>query len=253
MAFGDVFDGYCVIHAPFAAPHRRAAFERSLASVGVDRFRVIEARPVAPDDPRVAGYTSPAFVSLIDAWITAIETAKDAGWRSVIVFEDDVVFRPGFTRRWAQVEREVRSTEWDVLTLYRWYASDIVVERPLARTRLVPISSTLATHAVAVRASGYSAVLASIGEVLRDARPVDHFNNRLVQAGGRVVATSHNLAGQSSSLNDSTMGNYAAAQPWRRSQRSVRVFNSYPSAAHYGLLRAARVVLRVARRARLMH
>ncbi|MCW5714031.1 MAG: hypothetical protein KIT43_05915 [Bauldia sp.] len=252
MAFGDVFDGYCVIHAPFAAPHRRAAFESSLASVGVNRFTVIEARRVASDDPRVAGYTSPAFVSLIDAWIVAIETAREAGWRSVIVFEDDIVFRPGFTRRWAQVEQDVRSTDWDVLTLYRWYASNIVVERVLARTRLLPIRSTLATHAVAVRVGAYAAVLAAIAEVLKDARPIDLFNNRLIRAGGRVVATSHNLAGQSSSLNDSTMGNYAAAQPWRRSQRSVRVFNSYQSAAHYGFVLAARAVFRIARRARLI-
>lgn len=61
MSFGNTFDAYCVVHAPFAAPQRRAEFEASLASVGVSNYRVVEAERVAADDPRTKPLARPAL------------------------------------------------------------------------------------------------------------------------------------------------------------------------------------------------
>ena len=38
---------------------------------------------------------------------------------SVVIFEDDIVFRRDFDKLWSNVEREMNDREWGVLTLHR--------------------------------------------------------------------------------------------------------------------------------------
>lgn len=248
MAFGEMFDGYCVLHAPFATAHRRPLFERELRRVGVTRFQVVEARQVSPDEPDAARFRSPAELSLLDAFVSAVRLAGDSGWRSVAIFEDDIIFRRRFLARWAQVEPAVRDTAWDVLTLFRWSWQDrITVERPLARTTLVPIRWTLSAHALIIRADGYERALAALAQCRSEGKPADFFVARLTWAGGRLMATSHNLAGQTSAITGSTIQSRGPGR--RRPGYSFLVrFGSYRSRLEYLVVRAARGVLRALRR-----
>lgn len=236
-----------MVHAPFAAPERRAQFERSLRGVGVEDFQVVEAKRVGPDDPRAHTFRSPAALSLADAIVRAIETARDAGWQSVAIFEDDVIFRRRFAARWAHIEPDVRRGDWDVLTLYRWPWREVIIERPLARTRLLPIRWTLTTHAFAIRASGFGLALQAIAECIAEGKQVDFFTGRVTRAGGKVVATSHNLAGQTSMSGKSTIDGKptGGTRKWRRFRTE---FGSYRSPAGYAFAATARAVLGFGRR-----
>ncbi|MCW5714900.1 MAG: hypothetical protein KIT43_10350 [Bauldia sp.] len=247
MAFGDLFDGYCVLHAPFATAHRRPQFERELLRIGVTRFQIVEARRVPPDEPDAAPFKSPAELSLLDAFASAIRLARDSGWGSVAIFEDDVIFRRRFTRRWAQVEDAVRNTPWDVLTLHRWSWKDqITIERLLARTSLVPIRWTLCAHALVIRAQGYDKVLLALTECREAGRPADFFVGRLTRSGGVLLATSHNLAGQTSHLGGSTIQGGETKRRRLRYDFLTR-FGSYRSRLEFWAVRAGRGVLRFSR------
>ncbi len=250
MAFGEVFDGYCVLHAPFATAHRRPLFERELRRVGVTRFQVVEARQVSPDEPDAARFRSPAELSLLDAFVSAVRLARDSGWRSVAIFEDDIIFRRRFLARWAQVEPAVRDTAWDVLTLYRWSWQDrITIERPFARTTLVPIRWTLASHALIVSAHGYDRALAALAQCRTEGKASDFFVARLTRAGGRLMATSHNLAGQMSPVSGSTIQFGGTRQPSFGYSFLPR-FGSYRSRLEHWVVAAGRGVLGALRRLR---
>lgn len=248
MAFGDFFGGYCVLHAPFATAHRRQAFERELRAVGVARFEIVEARRVTRADPAAAPFDRVAELSLLDAFVSAIERARDAGWRSVAIFEDDVTFRPRFLARWAEVEPAVRETGWDVLTFYRWSApGEFTVERPFVRTGLVPIDATLCSHALAVHADGYAAALAALAQCRAEGLPSDSFMGRVRRNGGRLFATSHNIVGQTSGLMGSSI--QAGWTARRRLGYTFRArYGSYRSRLEYWVVRGGRGVVEVGRR-----
>ena len=53
MAFGNLFDGYCMVHAEHATSERRPWFEKELHRVGIDNYTVINAPQYTDDDPRV--------------------------------------------------------------------------------------------------------------------------------------------------------------------------------------------------------
>jgi hypothetical protein len=201
VSFGDLFDGYCVVHAPFATAERRPWFEAELHRIGVDRITVVEAPQIRADDPRVAVYQRKAAeLSNLDAVRSIIELARRSSWRSVVVMEDDVAFRSNFTSLWAEVEPEVIGTEWDALLLYR-YPKDgaVVVVEPRGRTTLVPLLDSIGNFCTVVRAQAFDAVLASLDHCFAEHWPSDfyygHFTRRF---GGRLMATSRNLAGQAS-------------------------------------------------------
>lgn len=161
--------------------------------------------------------------------VRVIELARAEGWSSVAIFEDDVIFRRRFAARWAQVEQAVRATPWDVLTLYRWPWHNVIIEKPFARTSLLPIRWTLTTHAYAIRASAYDVVLDAIAACLAEGKPLDLFTGKVTRAGGHVFATSHNLAGQTSMSGGSTLGNFRRHPPPRpQVPRRVRLLPQPP-------------------------
>lgn len=248
MAFGDVFGGYCVLHAPFATAHRRPLFERELRRVGVTRFEVVEARRVPPDDPDAARFRSPAELSLLEAFVSAIRLARDSRWRSVAIFEDDVIFRRRFLRRWAQVEPAVRNTEWDVLTLFRWsWGKEIIVERPFARTTLLPIRWTLSAHAIAVSSAGYDRALLALEQCRSEGKPADFMTARLKRNGGTLLATSHNIAGQMSGIAGSAV-QLGGTRRRRLGYTFLPRFGSYRSRLEFWAVTVVRGFLRMTRR-----
>ena len=165
MSFGDSFDGYCVIYAPFADSHRRKHFEAELNRLGVRELTRIEAKRVDPDDPRLAPYINshnPAgLLSLTDAIKATLHHALEKGWESVVIMESDVLFRKNFNRLWEEVEPEIKSSAWDLLTLYR-RPGIFIIEPALEKTRLLPMTDNAACHCVIIRRSCYAPVEAAL-------------------------------------------------------------------------------------------
>jgi hypothetical protein len=214
MSFESSFDGFIVIHAPLICPERRAYFERELDRVGIEEYSVIEAKATNPDDPRLIHYAggsnsesrlySGRMLSLIDNFLAAIDTAQQAGWRSVVIFEDDIAFRSNFERLWSGVEREVNDNDrWGVLTLHRITTEGrFLVSEPVWRqTSLVPVFHNLLAQCVIVRRAFYQAFRSSLLECVDRGYPDDFFYGIFATLNkGRLYATNRNLTGQAKNL-----------------------------------------------------
>lgn len=212
MSFSATFGGFAVIHAAFLHPQRRKHFEDELKRVRVDTFQVIETQPVGEQDPRLQNYAGPArgLVSLIDGFLAAVDLAESAGWSSIVILEDDILFRKNFDRLWSDVEHEVQNTNWGVLTLHRTAGDGrfLVSEPLLPGTRLMPLFHNTLTHCVIVRKESYSVFRASLLACIDRGYPCDFFYgifSHLSQS--RLFATTRNLTGQAGGLTSSlTMG-----------------------------------------------
>jgi hypothetical protein len=198
MSFGNIFDGYCVIHAPFVCAERRPWFERELARVGVKDYTVVEAQPISDADPRLSGYTAGrAVLSALDAVDAVIALAEEKAWQHVVFMEDDVIFRRRFAKLWDEVEAEVQRSDWDVLCLYRIPSRGAVIREPRGRTTVVPLLDAILMHCVVYRESSYRRVRESLQHCVGRGWPPDFFYGYFTREyGGKVKATSRNLAGQ---------------------------------------------------------
>ncbi len=200
MSFGDSFDAYCVIYAPHIDGHRRERFEAELARIGVEKITLIEAKRVEPNDPRLVPYANaynPAgFLSLADAIKTVIHHAEEKGWESVVIMESDILFRKNFNQLWNEVEPEVKGGKWDVLTLYR-RSQLLIIESPLEKTRLLPMTDNACNHCVIIRRACYAPAQVSLDYCIQKGQSSARSYGILYREFGRqVFATSKNLAGQ---------------------------------------------------------
>lgn len=209
MSFGEMFDGYCVVHAAHYMGDRREWFEHELERVGVNRYTVVAAPKVEDDDPRVAHLKrrhrtrARPRISRFEALVKCIEIAKSEKWRNVVIMEDDIVFREQFSTWWSEVENEVSEYNWDILFLYRRIGLQIELGAP---TRLIPIRHTLRTNCFVVREAFFS--------VYQDARSIDilrpcdsHEVFRCLRMNNcRMLSTSRNLSGEKGESKSSTTG-----------------------------------------------
>jgi hypothetical protein len=198
--FAASFGGFAVLHAAFLHPERRQHFERELNRVGVEQFTVIETRRVEDSDPRLRHYAGRAngLLSLIDGFLAAIDLAESKDWRSVVILEDDIVFRPAFTRQWSAVEPQVESEDWGVLTLHRTPRSgSLLACDPLFGTRLIPIRHNQLAHCVIVRKAFYQRFRESLLTCIERGYPADFFYGVFSDLYPRhLFATNRNLTGQ---------------------------------------------------------
>jgi len=200
-AFRGSFDGFCVVHAPFATGDRRVWFEKELTRIGVDQYVGIEAQQIPEKDPRLVHYANADFcgrgmLSVADAYKACMDYAIDQGWQSVCVFEDDVVFRPELNQIWEKISPELQEENWDVLYFSRWHPMPVIdAPRPI---RLLDISSNLCLHAFAVRHTAFTQVKNAVDQSIQHGTPIDArpFMNHLLAHHCRVRAPSRNLAGQ---------------------------------------------------------
>ncbi len=216
MSFENCFDGYCVIHAPFATASRRRWFETELSRVGIRDFTIIEAKQVDSDDPRLKYYSAnpsgDRVLSNLDAVLASIECAQSNGWRSVVVFEDDVIFRPGFPKMWKDVEKELNVRNWGLITPFRWpMESLLTVEKLLRKTTLVPIEHNKCCHCLIIRGDFYEPIRSALQICVSRGWPSDFFYGVLSSAyPGRLFATSKNLVGQAGGFASSIQRNFTS-------------------------------------------
>ena len=233
-----VFEGALVIHAPQFVPERRPSFERELQRVGIDRFEIVEAIAVDESIREQYGYHRPPnqnsirALSLLLSMKSAIERAQDRGWHSVLLMQDDVIFRERFTKYWADVLEDVRTREWDMLFLYRWNREPI--RESLTGTKLVPIKHTFCSHCVGIRAEAYETYKSVLKSTIaasgvEDTPATFHL---LRERGMKIFATTRNLAGQgdfasalsSATSRASTADKFRIQVPnWRRTLDRVRI------------------------------
>jgi glycosyl transferase, family 25 len=112
----DLFDCIMILNPPNRS-ERRKQFRRELVRVGWD-----------PDDPRItwfpavdtrtaAGYTSPGSRGCFLSHVAALNLARNAGHRRVLVLEDDCDFAPDFVDRQVQFVDWLASSPWGIAYL----------------------------------------------------------------------------------------------------------------------------------------
>jgi hypothetical protein len=209
MPFANCFDGFTVVHAAFIHPQRRPHFECELKRVGIHDFTITETSPVSDDDGRLRNYSgrfanrfAKGHLSLTDGFLSCINLAESRRWKSVVIMEDDIVFRRDFPRLWSPIEAELSRVDWGVLTLHRAPSDGkFIVREPIFGTRLIPIQHNLMNHCVIVRSAFYRAFAESLQTCIERGWPGDFFYGIFSYWNPHsLFATNRNLAGQCGSM-----------------------------------------------------
>ncbi len=87
--------------------------------------------------------------------LEVVRIAKERKLGNVLIFEDDVVFRPYFKAVWNDIVESVRKVPFDLFYFYDWNGAKSSQPGPLLR----PIVGTQCTHAYAVGADYYDQFL----------------------------------------------------------------------------------------------
>lgn len=223
MSFQSSFDGIVVLHAAFLYPERRQHFEAELHRIGVTRHHVLHTKPVTEEDERLRRYTGRAcgLLSLTDGFLSAIDMAASNGWTSVAILEDDILFRRSFVRLWEDVEPQIHTTQWGVLTLHRMPTdgSFLIEEPTFSKTGLVPVVHNTLNHCVIVRSGYYEAFRASLYHCIDRGYPCDFFYGIFSHLNPlRLYSTNRQLTGQAGNLESGLNQGY---------RRSTNVYSAF--------------------------
>lgn len=201
--FGDSFGRYVVIHASWLSPERRVHFERELARVGVRNVQVTDPVRISSENAHPAYQGRAGELSLLLTFKQLLDDAAADCVDSLVVFEDDIVFRRDFDRLWAEIASEAIARPWDVLVLHR-SGERVVVENRSRPVELIEIKQNINAHCVIIRRSGYAAMSKALGYCLDKGYPADFFYGVVTHDGAtRVLALTKNLTGQSAGLRSS--------------------------------------------------
>jgi glycosyl transferase family 25 len=145
MSLADLFDSITVINAA-SRTDRRREIRATLRRVGWD-----------PDGPRVtwfpaidprtaAGFATPGSRGCFLSHIAALDIARNAGHRRVLVLEDDCEFAPDFPDRQAEAAGWLEATPWDIAYL----GHDEATSGAPGLVRWSPDAAVMLTHCYAV-------------------------------------------------------------------------------------------------------
>jgi hypothetical protein len=142
----------------------------------------------------------------------ALETAREKGWPSVLILEDDAVFTPAFRDCGARLAAALNATSWDLC--YLGFTSPIGPTRLLTELGhghgLHEIHGAATTHAYLVRAGLYDALLTALPRPdgiwawLAVNRAIDRWYARSLSPRWRVLAVSPSAVVQAESVSDIT-------------------------------------------------
>jgi len=165
--------------------------ERSLERLGRISIAAERLPAVVPADS--GAFATASRRGCAESHRRAVELARERSYDSVLVFEDDVVFRDGFLKTWETIGALLQGIEYDLFYFYRWMS---IAWKPWD-LRIVPIDGTPCTHAYAVHRRFYDAALEMHAQNERRGRVAD----RLFRAPeARIYAPTYNLAGQDSGV-----------------------------------------------------
>jgi hypothetical protein len=126
-----------------------AEFQR--IGISVERFAAI-----TPTQP--SGRLRPGEIGATLSHRAIVKCAKDRQYKNVLIFEDDVVFRPDFLSRWETIAFQVNDLNYDLFYFYDWLRPDQSSSIPT----LTRITGTFCTHAYSVSAKYYDIYISAI-------------------------------------------------------------------------------------------
>ena len=179
------FDAAFVINADHHADRLTTA-TKELCRIGVSFERYPAITKIEEPTP-----LRPGELATTLSHCGVVKLAKDRGYHRVLIFEDDVIFRPDFVKRWSEIEDKVRTCSFDLFYLFDWHA-----DQKEEMSSLKQISGTVCCHAYSVSAMFYDAYLDNVHRH-RHLGAIDQLLLRLVAT---KWATTPNLAGQAAGV-----------------------------------------------------
>jgi len=135
--------------------------------------------------------------------LAIVAEAKNRNFESVLIIEDDAIFRPNFIELWEKIQSELIDLKYDIFYGYNWAncgnnAKDIKITR---------IQHTLCTHFWAIRACFYEKFIAitESNETINLSRAIDQLFTSTV---ARIYAPTYNLVGQDAGISTVTEGSH---------------------------------------------
>ncbi len=177
-----VFDAAYVISCP-ATRHREMKVSKELGRIGLKAARF----PAVPPSHEEGSSCSPSERSLTLSNIEIVRRAKAEGCRSVLILEDDVVFKEQFCVTWESIQPKIAQLNYDLLYFYDWADGDTHYE-PCIKS----INGTLCTHAFAVSVSFFDKYIEQLTAHYRTSA----LDRILDSIDARKYAIVPNLAGQ---------------------------------------------------------
>lgn len=135
-------------------PDRLAVVTEDLGRVGIpfERF-------AARTSPDCRGQRSPGARGALLSLIGVLEAAQAASHESIILIEDDVVFRPEFRTEMEKIVPYLASLEWDIFTPFDWFNKATYSPDDLSLRR---IRRNACTHFTAIHRRAYADLLAQL-------------------------------------------------------------------------------------------
>ncbi len=171
----------------------------------------------------------------------AIAHAKQQGWRTVLILEDDIELEPALAEVLAGLPAALHCSHWDVC--YLGYIDPVSPYRTLAELptghSLCAVSGCSTTHAYLLRNSSYDALLARLPEAaniwdwISRHRAIDRWYYRNLARHFDVVAVSPAIINQQGGFSDIT-------QRPHKKVHTTRVPNARQGALAFRLLGALR-------------
>ena len=115
-----------------------------------------------------------------------------------MIMEDDIAFRPAFGRYWKELQPQLYTEDWGVLTLHRTPEDgSLLACDPLFGTRLIPIRQNQLAHCVIVRRAFFQKFRESLLTCIERGYPADFFYGIFSDLyPTHLYATNRNLTGQ---------------------------------------------------------
>ena len=187
---------------------RWAKMTENLAQVGIaaERFSAISVRDLLDDQPsaalkeflqRIDGPSSSAEHKLQTTWacmrshLAIIRVARDAGWSSVLILEDDCEFEPYTPAVLSRVCKQLQGREWGVLYLGGTLKKG--GKKTAVSANLSAVSRIRLAHAYVVSASLYEQILREAPE---SGLPLDWYYSEVLQASAKTFMVRPTLAHQ---------------------------------------------------------
>jgi GR25 family glycosyltransferase involved in LPS biosynthesis len=151
----DYFDGAFYINLDKRID-RRESFEikSQEAGLSIPRFSALSFSP----DEVVKNRQDPNWhkkVSCTASHLKCIEMAKDNGWESVLIFEDDAIFDEDFIAKAQDCINDLKNLKWNI---FFFGGEPNAVCEPITEN-IVKTSGVYGAHAYAVHASFYNTIL----------------------------------------------------------------------------------------------
>lgn len=127
----------------------------------------------------------------------AVKEARDRGFESVLILEDDAIFRPDFPDLWSRLLPQMRGLDYDIFYGYDW---DSRATSPSA-LGITPIAKTLCSHFWAIHSRFYDAFIETVS--LNDRKEKRVSIDTLFSSGhARLYAPTYNLVGQDAGFSE---------------------------------------------------